>query len=80
MAYKQKYTKSSFPFKSPIKHVKGVRMTDPPQYHYHEDGEVKWRSGKKTPKTTLEQHRKGWKERERRKLTKSEIESAKQLL
>ena len=47
--FKLKYKKSSFPFKSPLKDPRSTRMTSPPQEHYHEGGEVKWRyvKGKK---------------------------------
>ena len=66
--------------KSPLKHAIAVRMTDPHQYHYHEDGKVKWRYGKKTPKTTIDQHRRDWADKERKKMTLEEINKAKQLL
>ena len=42
--FKLKYNNSSFPFKSPLKDTRPVRLTSPPQEHYHEDGEVKWRT------------------------------------
>ena len=47
--FKLKYNKSSFPFKSPLKDPREVRMTDPPQKHYHETDDkgkdvVKWRT------------------------------------
>ena len=52
--FKLKYKNSAFPFKSPFKYPRGTRMTDPPQEHYHEDGEVKWRTVSKKTKGGVE--------------------------